>query len=66
MSKITMTLTIPPVTGVCSSALTTAMTVASVSIFMGLGTALGKHDVVLPPPQILKDTLRGIVTTVLQ
>ena len=62
-----MTTNTPPVTAVCSSAVTTTMTAVMVPTSTVLAAALG-HDVVLLPPQILKDTVRGIVglTTVLQ
>ena len=46
---------------VCSSALTTAMTVTMAPSFVGLTSALIQHYVILLPPLILRDTVRGDV-----
>ena len=68
MSQVTATTTAPFVTVVCSGAPTTTMTVTIALTCMGLATALGQHFVVLPPPLILKGTMKGIggLTSVLQ
>ena len=61
MSDVTVTTTTPHVTVICSSVLTLATTVAVHRISVGLAVASGQHDVVLPPPLILRDTMRGVI-----
>ena len=59
MSQVTVTTTTPPVTVMCSSALSTSTTFTVVLTSIGLAAALGQHDVVLSPSLISR--LRGIV-----
>ena len=54
---VTSTTTSQSMTVMCSSATPSTMTVMMTPTSMGL-TALGQHDVVLPPQLILRDTMR--------
>ena len=56
MSQVTMTTTTSPVTVVCSGAMLITVMVILAPTSVGQ-TALGQHDVVLPPQLILRDTL---------
>ena len=48
------------VTGVCSNA--PSITIPAMMVLMSLGqTASDQHDVDLPPPLILRDTIAGVV-----
>ena len=57
MFHVTVTTTTPPVT-VLSSTSTTTMTVMMAPSPIAL-TVVSGHDVVLPPPLILRDTMKG-------
>ena len=59
VSQATVTTTTPPVTSVCSGASTMTVSVAPTS--KGLAAALAKNDVVLQPPLIMADTVKGVV-----
>ena len=59
VSHVTITTATPPV-DIVSSALTRTMIVMTAPSSMGLAVVLD-HDVVLPPPFILMDTMRGTV-----
>ena len=61
MSQVTASVISLPVTVVCDSASNTTMTVAIASTSVGLPGSAGQQDVLLPPPLILIDTMRGIV-----
>ena len=61
MCQVTVTTTTSPVTVSCSSASTTTITVTMAPTFMVLASALGQHDIVLTPPIIPRDTVRGVV-----
>ena len=68
MSQVNVTTTSPPVTGVCSSVLTTTTANMMASSSMELAIASCQYDVVLLPPLIPRDTIRSAVSlaTVLQ
>ena len=57
--QVAVTASTPPMTIVFSSAFATAMTVTIASTSVGLVGALGWHYVVLPPPLIPRNTIRG-------
>ena len=60
MCQGTVTTITPPVTVVCSSATVTTMTLTIAPVPMQLASASVQHDVALPPPLILRDTIRGV------
>ena len=62
MSPATATTTTPSVTAVYYGTSSLIMTVTMAPTLMGLSAALGQHDLVLPPPLILRDT-RGVVVS---
>ena len=59
MCQVTVTTAAPPMTVVCSSPAPITMTVAMAPT-VNLA-ALYQHDVILLPPLILRDTVRGSV-----
>ena len=61
LSQVSVTTTSPSVTVVGISALTTTMTFTMAVISVGLVAALDKHDWVLLPLLILKDTIRSVI-----
>ena len=66
MFQVTATTTTPPVTVLCSSSSSITMIVTMTPTAVDL-VASGQYDVVLPPPLILRETVRGSIglTTVL-
>ena len=59
-----VTTTTPPVIVVCSRALTTPSTFMMAVTTVGLSATQDQQDVVLPPPLILRDTIRGVVNLI--
>ena len=60
MSQATASNTILPVTVACTVALTATMIVMICFHLFGVSWSYGQNDVVLPPPMILMDIVKGV------
>ena len=61
MYDVAVTTTTPPVKVVSFQCINHNYNLYSGFHFHGLDAASGRYDVVLPPPLILRDTIRGVV-----